>query len=66
MLKLLWDENKTIWGQICKESMLAYINLLIGIDMYEESEPEKFLSNVRALIRAKKFGVTSSKAGFQI
>ena len=46
--------------------MLAYINLLIGIDMYGESEPEKFLSNVRALIQAKRFGATPSKAGFQI
>ena len=50
MLKLLWDEDKTIWGQICKESMLAYINLLVGVDMYEELEPKKFLSDVRALI----------------
>ena len=50
VLKLLWDEDKTIWGQICKEFMLAYINLLIGIDMYGELEPEKFLSDVRALI----------------
>ena len=66
MLKLLWDEDKTIWGQICKESMLAYINLLVGIDMYGESEPEKFLSDVRALIRAKRFGAIFSKAGFQI
>ena len=33
VLKLLWNEDKTIWGQICKESMLAYINLLIGIDV---------------------------------
>ena len=46
--------------------MLAYINLLISIDMYGESEPEKFLSDVRALIQAKRFGATSSKAGFQI
>ena len=66
VLKLLWDENKTIWGQICKESMLAYINLLIGIDMYGESEPEKFLSDVRALIQVKRFEAISSKAEFQI
>ena len=46
--------------------MLAYINLLIGIDMYGELEPEKFLSDVRALIWAKRFGATPSKAGFQI
>ena len=50
VLKLLWDEDKTIWGQICKESILAYINLLIDINMYGESEPEKFLSDIRALI----------------
>ena len=50
VLKLLWNEDKTIWGQICKESMLAFINLLVGVDMYEKSEPEKFLSDVRALI----------------
>ena len=44
--------------------MLVYINLLIGIDMYGESKPEKFLSNVRALIQAKRFKATPSKAGF--
>ena len=46
--------------------MLAYINLLIGINMYEESEPERFLFDVRALIQAKRFGATLSKARFQI
>ena len=46
--------------------MLAYINLLIGIDMYRESEPKKFFSDMRALIKAKRFGATPNKAGFQI
>ena len=66
VLKLLWDEDKTIWGQICKESMLVYINLLININIYKESEPEKFLSDMKALIQAKRFEATPSKAGFQI
>ena len=34
--------------------------------MYGELEPAKFLSDVRALIQAKRFGATPSKAGFQI
>ena len=66
ILKLLWDEDKTVWGQICKESMLAYINLLVAVAQYGQPEPMNYNADVRVLMRAKRFGATPSKAGFQI